>query len=145
MSRRRPGKGRGVGEKPGFDAGMGDSDRGRVLRQFRVSSALQLVQLAGMIPLGVEDKDKSGRTAVEGLTFREPDLLPQSFSLKEWQRSPPDQHRLGPIAQPVDENRHDASGRRGRLIFSSAKIGLPLADDLDNGPEFRHLRIALPH
>jgi hypothetical protein len=100
--------------------------------------------LTGVIPLGVEDKDKPGRTAVEGLTFRKPDLLPKPFSLKEWQGPPPDAHRLGPIAQPVDEDGHDASGREIRLIVCSATIGLSLADDLDNGPEFRHRRIALP-
>lgn len=43
----------------------------------------------------------------------------------------------------MNKNGHDAIGRRSRLIASSATIRLPLADDLDYGPEFRHLRIVL--
>ena len=76
MGRSLPGSGsEGVGQEPGFDARMGHSNRGRILRQYGVASTLQLPELTRVISLGVDDKDKSGRTAVDGLMFRKPDLL----------------------------------------------------------------------
>jgi hypothetical protein len=123
---------------------VGYSDGSWILRQCKITSTLQLSQLTGVISLGVEDKNKPRRTTVEGLAFRKPDLLPQPFPLKERQGPTPDAHRLGSTAQPMNKNGHDAIGRRSRLIVSSATIRLPLADDLDDGPEFRHLRIVLP-
>ena len=141
----RPRDRRGVGQEPGLDARMGHPDRGRIIRQFKVASPLQLLQLTGMVSLGVEDEHQSSRPVVKGLALREPDLLPQPLSLEEWQGPPPDPHRLGPIAQPVDEDRHDAGGRGFRLIPSPAEVGLPLADDLDDVARFRlrHWRTAL--
>ena len=123
---------RGVGQEPGLDARVGHPDRGRIIRQFKVAPSSQLFELIGVFPLGVNDEHHPSRSIVKGLALREPDLLPQFLPLEECQRPAPDSHRLGPIAQPVDDDRHDAGGREFRLVSSPAEVGPPFADDLDD-------------
>jgi hypothetical protein len=81
---------------------------------------------------------------VESLTFGEPDLLPQPFSLEEDLGPPPDSHRRGLIAQPVDKDWYDAGSRGLRLIVSPTAIDLSLTDDIDDMLRLGHRRTALP-
>jgi hypothetical protein len=123
---------------------MGHSDSGWVRGQFEIPPAPQLLELPGVVSLGIQDEDKTSRTAAEGLTLCESDLVPQALSLEEWQWPPPDTHRLGLTAQAMDENRHDTAGWGFRLIYHPATVSPALADDFDNAPGFNHRRTALP-
>src|SRR5262245_42658351 len=78
---------------------------------------------AMMVPLNIKDNVKPYRAVAGGLALPEPDFLPQTFSLENWQRSPP-YSRLGErfLRVPTKREQGLEKARLARVILADDDV-----------------------